>query len=319
MSGEIKNMPMDEYLAMPAVSASVLIATESQCPYAGWYQSWLNTEREAGIADKAQDAGSIAHAILLEGSEAAVSIIDPNDHPAEKTGAIPTGWTNKSIKLARDAAREQGKIPILLDDMLEIRDMVSAARRFIDLVKIRQPTIWAMFQPNGGDSELTITWQDGKTPCRIRPDRISTDRRIIVDYKTGGTTAEPNTWGRLQMIRMSYYVSAAFYQRGVQSACNVIPAYVWLVQEQSAPFLCSLVGLGSQASERGHQRVQLALRTWEQCAVANDWPAYPADIVEPEFPAYEDARVEAEMYSDKDLGLIPGMGTFDDNPDQAQP
>ena len=43
------------------------------------------------------DAGTIAHEILLEGSQNCVTVIDPADHPAEKTGTTPSGWTNKSL------------------------------------------------------------------------------------------------------------------------------------------------------------------------------------------------------------------------------
>ena len=56
------------------------------------------------------DAGTVAHAILLEGNSDVVTIIDPTNHPAEKTGNIPDGWTNKSIRAARDSARASGKL-----------------------------------------------------------------------------------------------------------------------------------------------------------------------------------------------------------------
>jgi hypothetical protein len=84
--------------------------------------------------------------------------------------------------------------------MAEIEAMVAAAREFIESLRETEPAIWAAFQPGGGDSELTLLWDDNGTLCRIRPDRISTDRRVIVDYKTGGTSAEPDTWGRKQMV-----------------------------------------------------------------------------------------------------------------------
>jgi len=284
------SLPMADYLSMEAVSASLLNTAITRCPKAAWFDSWMNAEREPEDPNKAMDAGTIAHKILLEGSEDGIEVIDPNDHPAEKTGAIPIGWTNKSIKAARDYAREQGKIPILLDSILEIRDMVAAARKFLESLRDTEPAIWAAFQPGGGDSELTMVWDDEPILCRIRPDRISTDRTLIVDYKTGGTSAEPDTWGRRQMINMGYYTSAAFYQRGVQALTGVTTDYVWLVQEQKAPFLCSLVGLSPQAEELGAAKVEAALMLWEGCANTGQWPAYPTRVCYPELPAWEEAQ-----------------------------
>jgi len=291
--GIFPGMAMQDYLDMPAVSASLLKTIITRCPKAAWYESWMNTEREHDTS-KAMDAGTIAHGILLEGSEAGIEVIDPNDHPAEKTGAIPSGWTNKSIKAARDAAREAGKIPILLDDYGTIKDMVGMAREFIESLRTTEPAIWTAFQPEGGESEVTMVWNDGETPCRIRPDRIAADRKLIVDYKTGGTSAEPGLWGRTQMVRMGYYTSAAFYLRGVKALCDVVPAYVWLVQEQEAPFLCSLVGLDPHAAELGARKIEYALSLWRQCITSGQWPAYPTRVCYPEIPTWEDAAFDEQ-------------------------
>jgi len=305
--GIISALPMEAYLALPAVSASLLKTIITRCPKAAWYESWMNIERERDTS-KAMDAGTIAHGILLEGSEDGIEVIDPNDHPAERTGAIPKGWTNKSIKDARDLAREQGKIPILLDDYGTIKDMVSMAWEFIESLKATEPAIWQAFQPEGGESEVTMIWQDGPTKCRIRPDRITADRKLIVDYKTGGTSAEPDLWGRTQMIRMGYYTSAAFYLRGVKALCGEVPAYIWLVQEQEAPFLCSLVGLDPHAADLGARKIEHGLALWRQCMDTGRWPAYPTRVCYPEIPPWEDAawqeREEQALGNEYDIERI---------------
>src|ERR1700693_4471465 len=95
---------MQEYLDLPAVSASLVCDILDKCPRAAWWNSYLNPDRVRETS-ALMDAGTVAHAILLEGSEACCTVIDPNNHPAEKTGAIPEGWTNKSIRAARDIVR----------------------------------------------------------------------------------------------------------------------------------------------------------------------------------------------------------------------
>ena len=299
----IEKLPMSEYLAMSAVSASLLRTIVAECPRAAWYQSWLNPKRPTDDGTKASDAGEIAHGILLEGSYDTVCVIDPEDHPAERTGAIPAGFTNKSIRAARDVAILAGKIPVLKDDFANIEAMVDEAWRFMsEDVRQAEPAIWAAFNEGGGDSELTITWNDGPTACRIRPDRISKDRRLICDYKTTKTSAEPDRWGRTQMVGMGYYTSAAFYHRGIVASCGESPAYVFLVQSQDPPYLCSLVGVDPHAMDLGAQKIAYGLALWQACAKSGKWPGYPGRVCYPEIPQWEDSRWEEREEQARTLG-----------------
>lgn len=282
----IKGMPMEQYLALPAVSASTVKAIVNDCPKAAWHESWLNTERERDTSAE-MDVGTIAHSILLEGDESGIVVIDPEDHPAEKTGAIPTGWTNKSIRDARDIARDAGKIPVLLDQYLNIKDMVSSARTFIESLKESEPAIWALFQPNGGDSELTVTWADLNTgtPCRMRADRIAADRKAIVDIKTTTKSANPDQWE-------VDHVSAAFYRQGASAAFGTDIGYFFLVCEQNPPYLCSIVGTDPHAFALGDDKVSAGLGIWNSCAKNNYFPAYPNRVCYPEIKPWVDARWE---------------------------
>ena len=235
-----------------------------------------------------------------------IVVIDPRDHPAEKTGAIPSGWTNKSIKAARDTARDAGKIPVLLDDMAEIEAMVASGRAFIESLKDTEPAIWAAFQPDGGDSELTMIWQDGDTLfrgddgtlCRMRPDRISKDRRVIIDVKTSAMSVEPDSFGRRQMISMGYYISAAFYRRGIEDMYGISPAYVFLAIETAPPYLCSLVGIDPAGFELGGAKVEVGLNAWKSCMRSGNWPGYPNRVCYPELPPWEQARWEEREAQD---------------------
>jgi len=282
-------LPMAEYLELPAMSASVLRETVERCPAAGWFTSWLNPARTR-TDTAATDAGSIAHEILLEGSEACCRVVDPNDHPAKTTGAIPDGWTNQSIRRARDEIREAGKIPVLKSDMATIRAMVDSARLFIDGLRETEPRAWEAFQPTGGSSEVAMLWQEGATLGRMRADRLANDCRLIVDVKTTARSAEPDAWGRSQLLGLGYHISAAWYRRGIRALCDVDCDYVFLVIETEAPHLCSLVGVDPAWLALGDAKVTTALRLWEQCARAGHWPAYPSRICYPELPAWADAQ-----------------------------
>lgn len=280
---------MDRYLEQPAMSAGLVKAIINECPRAAWHQSWLNPARERDDSN-VSDAGSIAHMILLEGSADCCVVVDPEDHPAEKTGNIPDGWTNKSIKTARKAIREAGKIPVLKPDMLLIENMVDSASHFIESLKNTEPAIWAAFQPDGGDSELTCIWDDDGLLCRMRPDRITHDRKLIIDPKFSARTTEPATWARTQMTPMGYWISAAMYRRGCQKTFGTSPEYIFLVIGQNDPHLCSLVGVDPAGFEYGGSQVERGLRTWRECVKRGYWPGYPQRVCYPEVKPWEFAE-----------------------------
>ncbi len=289
---------MAEYLALQAVSASDIQTIVNECPAAAWYGSAFNPKREVDNSDVA-DVGTVAHAILLEGSEAGVCVIDPNEHPAEKGGGIPSGWTNKSIRAARDGARASGLIPILAPQMAEIRAMVDAARAYIDSLRATEPAIWRAFQPDGGKSELTFKWTDGIDTdilCKMRPDRISDDHGLIINYKTTATSVEPDRWGRGPFL--DYYVGAAWYHRGIFMLYAKLIDYVYLVQSTAPPYLCSLIGVSPAAFELGRAKCQVGLRKWQQCVASNKWPGYPTRVCYPELPPWEIARFEEQQAND---------------------
>lgn len=281
-------LAMADYLAMPAVSASLLKVIVAECPRAAFWQSWMNPNPPAHDDTDASDTGSIAHGILLEGSEQGISVGDFPD------------WRTKDAKVWRDSIRALGNIPILAHKMPPIRAMVAEARRFLDEdVRPVEPAVLASFQTGGGESETTIVWQDGETLCRIRPDRLSADRKVVVDYKTTKTSAEPERWGRTQMVGMGYYISAAFYRRGILATFGTKCAYAWLVQEQDPPYLCSLVTTDEHAFETGAEKIALGLDTWERCAKSGRWLGYPGNLICVPIPDWERSRWEDQKAIDE--------------------
>jgi len=285
--GIYHGMTMEEYLKLEAVSQGDLRLLLDRCPRAGWFSSYLNPNRPPPDPTEDTDAGQIAHAILLEDSRSKVAVIDPNDYPAKNTGTIPEGWTNKGIQQARDQAREAGLLPVLKPRMAQIDVMVESAKSYIDSLRHTEPAVWAAFQPNGGDSELVMIWDDGGIPCRIRHDRIASNRKLIIDAKFTSSSAHPDSFGRNQLVRMGYYTAAAFYKRGVNVLCGETPEFVYLVVETDPPYLCSVVGLDPVAIDIGGEKIDQALKEWRRCVVSNIWASYPNRVAFPEFPTYE--------------------------------
>jgi hypothetical protein len=61
--------------------------------------------------------------------------------------------------------------------------MVAANQKFISTTELA-----GIFEL--GEAEQSILWQEDNAWCRCRPDLLSSDRRIVVDYKTT-ENAEP--------------------------------------------------------------------------------------------------------------------------------
>ncbi len=289
---------MQAYLAIPAVSASLISTLLDECPYAAWHASSFNPDPPPHEASEESDVGEIAHDVLLEGNTGLVEVIDPLMHLTEKTGNVPVGWSNKSIKAARDYAREQGKIPILKPKWGKIEAMVKGAQSYIATLAKDEPAIYQAFRPDGGESELTMVWEDSVAGilCKARCDRIALNRSVIVNYKTTTACVNPERYGRNQLVE--HYVSGAFYVRGACACFGIEPAHVYLCEQQTPPHLCSLIGLDPQWLDLGNQKVKAALREWDACVKANHWPGYPRRVAYPTLPIWEQSRWEERQLQD---------------------
>jgi len=288
--GIYPTMPMAEYLALDALSATPVRYALDQCPRAGWFASRLNPER---VREESEifDLGTIAHRILLEGSTAGVAIINPEHYPTKSNGNIPKGWTNNEIRAARDLARLNGLQPILLADYAEVETMITVAREFIASLQTTEPAIWGAFQPDGGRSEVTMIWEDDDgLMCKLRTDRIANEHGVVVDYKTTGQSAEPERFGRAALSGLGYSFGAAWYRRGIEKLTGVVPAFVFLAQETAAPFLCSLPGLDPARIAYDDERVGAGIALWNRCLRTGQWDGYANRVCYPALPAWERAK-----------------------------
>jgi hypothetical protein len=297
MAEVTEGMPLSEYLALPRVSASD-VKNMLVCAKWAQYNSWLNPKRPPMTSTDAQGIGSLAHELLLEGSAANVQIIKPEDHPSKQTKKddppkIPKGWTNDSIRAARDSAIAAGMIPVLPWDMYAVTQMVDSAKEFIESLKDTEPAIWAMMQPGGGKSEVTLIWDENGVPCRIRCDRLSTDNRIVLNYKTTTGLASPEVFTK-QMVRMDFHTDGAFYMHGVEAVTGILPTHLWLIQEQNAPYMCSIAGMEweSTAHDIGWKKAEFGLSGWRTALKSGVWPGYPNRVAHIELPPWEVAEWE---------------------------
>lgn len=283
-------VPMAEYLAIKAFSSGLAHRLMTYSPLHARLASPWNASRDTDNS-KVADTGSAAHKMLLEGTEDGITIIDADD------------WRTKAAKELRDAAYVAGKIPMLIGKMEAVYSMVSAARNFISNSELKGVL-------DDGEPEVTLLFDLDGLPCKARCDRLTTDRRITLSYKTTQGSANPDSWIRTQLPQ--YDMATVFYERGVMAACEVEQTRcIHLIQEQQFPFACSLVALAPAYRELAARRLDIAMHTWRTCEDAGFWPAYPTRICHAEPKAWQQAEAEERQNDDsaffKDEELSQGI------------
>lgn len=243
--------------AAPSLSFSIAKVLIDQSPLHAWFQHpRLNVAYQAKESSKF-DVGSAAHLMLLERRSDGIVIVCADD------------WKSKAAREQRDAARAEGKFPILEHYWERITEMIGVVHGFIATTELA-----GIFET--GAAEQTVLWQEGTVWCRCRPDLLAADKRVCLDYKST-TDASPEAFIR-QIGRMSYDLQAEFYVRGLATAQWGEPTFVFLAQEVTAPYACSLVALSNAYRAVGQQKVARALALWKSCKVSGRWPGYSTQI-----------------------------------------
>jgi hypothetical protein len=226
------------------------------------------------------DFGHVAHKLVLgEGSQ--VEIVDYPD------------WKKLNARNQRDAAYEQGLIPILAKDYAVAEAMAEAVRR--------HPIAGGLFTPGTGRAELSLFWTDRETGvrCRVRPDWLKELPGLVLaaDYKSC-RDANPEAVSRA--IRdYSYHQQDAFYTDGIWAALDPADVrFVFVFQSKTAPYLITVRELADQDRDIGRARNQRALRLYADCQRTGMWPDWtgPVDeIPQISMPSYDTIR-QAEEY-----------------------
>lgn len=257
----VHKISMEEYLADPCPEPSLSRSTIMDLLFKSPLHAWANHPRlNPDCKEKEEskfDIGTAAHEIFLEGIDK-VEVIDFPD------------WKKKESRLARIEARMAGNIPLLTHQYESVRDMVEAATKALN-----ESELSGLF--DDGDAELTYIWQDGPSWCRARPDKISKDRQFILDYKTTGTSANPEDFIRI-ILSHGYDVQESFYRRGIRAVEGTEPKFVFMVQENTSPYPCSFIGLSPQFQAMAEQKVIRGMDLWRNCMAKNEWPSYPSSI-----------------------------------------
>lgn len=258
----------------PSLSRSMIKSLLFNSPAHAWYSNpRLNPdykEKENGKFD----IGTSAHSLLFEGDDNIV-VVEADD------------WRTNKAKTEREEANKEGKTALLEHQFEEVNKMVESAKKQISGCK----ELGIKDLSKDGDPELTYIWQEDNTWFRIRPDWISKDRKLILDYKTTGQSANPEDISR-HIVSMGYDIQEALYKRGINAIDKTTPKFVFMFQENFEPYLCSFISLTPEFQEMATQKVAYGIFLWNQCIESGKWEGYPNRVCHAEPPAWSLAHWE---------------------------
>lgn len=215
----------------------------------------------------AKAIGNAAHKLVLERGKEIVVIEAPD-------------FRTKEARSTRDAVTAEGKVPILIKHYGRAVKMAAIATERLRMLGLTAD----------GASEVVLGWEEGGTWFRSMIDRLSADRRTIIDYKTTGSCCAPYVVGRL-MAEAGWDLQAAMHERGL----NVLDPdsagrrrHIFVAQENEEPFDLAVCELSESVMTMGRKRLAAAVNLWRMCSATNNWPGYIAKIIAPEYPAYKE-------------------------------
>jgi len=275
----VHDIPLTDYINDPApepsLNASIAHTLLTQTPaHARMAHPRLSPQQDREESSRL-DLGTIAHGLLLEGDDSRVVVIEADD------------WRTKAAKDERDAARLEGKLPILVKDFDIVSNMVETAQTTIGQSEVATEFSAAI-------PEQTLIWQEADIWLRCRPDKATPDWRVVFDYKTCAGTAHPAVWAKTSMVRYGYDLQAAINLRGVKAlGLAKKTTFVFLVQEMEPPYALSIVSLAPSWITLADDKLRVAMSLWKGCTRKNEWPGYPARVAYVDAPAYAQGEWDA--------------------------
>ena len=252
----ISYLPLEEYLAMSAVSSSDL---KSLARSPAHYK--MRTEKEQ---TSAMLLGSLTHCMILE--------------PEEVNSRYWACELDRRTKAYKEAMADQpaGVVSVTLKEWEE-------ARRMADAVHSNATCLSLLSSGLAEQSVFATVWDDPDCTFvgKCRPDFLAElgDSRIHVSLKTT-RDASPEAfskrpWG--QYWKLGYHLADAWYARVL--ACAGKPVEATLVIAVEPPGIVQLYEPSISSMMDAGEKIDELLALLSRCQSSGNWPGYKSDIL----------------------------------------
>ena len=267
MAQIIHDMPAEDYFANPAFgSTSIRYLSDPEISLQEVKHLLEHDEHK-----EAYDVGTLAHALILEGSlDHLVVEVDAKDYR-----------TNKARE-ARDAAYAQNKIPV---NNTERDTMLAPVEAMRDAV-LDHPIAADLL--TGHDPEVSIFWEQSGVPMKARIDALHMREGIAVDLKTV-RSARPNDV-RKQISDLGYYIQQRHYLNGLKQVTGFDMDWYFVTVGKEAPHPVSVHKMVPDAMQQAQARIDHAIARYKQ-AQEHGWTGYTA-VYEQQLTPWESIKNE---------------------------
>jgi hypothetical protein len=286
--GVVHGMPLDEYLAVDALSASGLKLL-ARSP-------WHFKHRIETDPTPAMLRGTLAHCAVLEpDAMAARYVVVPEGAPKRPTRAQ---WGAKNPSPDSKAAMQwwtlfeaetAGREIVAHVDYLLCQEQLAAVGR--------EPQLAALLR--AGHGEVSVFWIDDATGiyCKARPDWLPpADGQSVtpLDLKTCADES-PSGFGRAA-ARLRYDLQAAHYTAGIEAATGLkVDRFVFGAVTSKPPVLAVPYVLTDEIRDQGRDERRELMERLAWCQREDQWPAYGSGFQLLDFPAWAKAGGEVEV------------------------
>ena len=266
---KINDLPFDQYLSIPRVSASALKALARSPLH---YRHYMTSDHES---TSAMALGSAAHCDILEPWKF-------NDRYIRWEGGTRRGKEWEAFK-----ANHADKGILSEDEWDTVAGMSKAVRGFEPARRYLQ----------NGAAEQTILWTEPETgmaiKCRLDWVMHLDVQAVIVDLKTT-RDATPRAFGNAA-FRLGYHIQFALYADAWFYLTGATPKFVVLAVESKAPYEPAVFAVPDEILAVGHDEYIRLLKQLQECEQSNNWP--------PRFEREQELALPSFAYSTEDDDL----------------
>lgn len=286
--GVVYGMPLDEYLAVDALSATGLKLL-ARSPW--HFKNRVDTDPTPAML-----RGTLAHCAVLEPDAMAQRyVVVPEDAPRKPSrlqweAKNPSAESKAAMAWWLDFQRERGAREIVtFDEFILCQQQLQAIRR--------EPLLSDLLR--AGHGEVSVFWIDEPTGiyCKARPDWLPPaigNSVTPLDLKTSADES-PNGFGRAA-ARLRYDLQAAHYTAGIEAATGLqVRQFIFGAVTSKPPVLAVPYVLTDEIRDQGKDERRELIERLAWCQSENQWPAYGAGLQLLDFPAYAKAGGEVEV------------------------
>lgn len=259
--------PNETYHAAEGISKSGLWTIYTKTPFHYKY----------GVrkTSNAFDLGSAAHCAILEPEEFERRYYrGPDDRRGNKWKEAQDFAAYSNMECLTSGDYEQA---------LVIRDTAMTCEALQVMLEGQHVTETSAYHV---DEETGVT-------VRCRPDLYNVDNKLILDLKTA---ADGSLGGFAQSVgKFGYHVQDPVYTDVWSKAGGGdVEGFFFVVIEKSEPPMVSVMELDAAAVAEGHAIYRKTLARYAECAAANEWPGYPADVQKVSLRKWDYRETEGE-------------------------